>query len=82
LTLIRIFCFRVFKRRAEETLEQGGTVRSDDNAEALRKRLESFEQQTSPLIDYYDKKKLLVRLDGMESIENVAQQINEALSSA
>ena len=30
--------------------------RSDDNAETLTKRLVSYHQQTSPLVDYYSKK--------------------------
>jgi Adenylate kinase and related kinases len=30
--------------------------RSDDNAEALKKRLESYHKQTTPLVDYYQKK--------------------------
>jgi len=27
--------------------------RSDDNAEALKKRLEAYHQQTEPILDYY-----------------------------
>ena len=30
--------------------------RSDDNPETLTKRLVSYHQQTSPLVDYYSKK--------------------------
>lgn len=30
--------------------------RADDNVDALKKRLESYHKQTSPLIDYYQKK--------------------------
>jgi len=32
--------------------------RADDNVDALKKRLESYHKQTSPLIDYYQKKGL------------------------
>lgn len=32
--------------------------RSDDNPEALKKRLESYHKQTKPLVDYYGKKDL------------------------
>lgn len=30
--------------------------RADDNVDALKKRLESYHKQTTPLIDYYQKK--------------------------
>ena len=29
--------------------------RSDDNEETLKKRLQSYHQQTSPLVEYYSK---------------------------
>ena len=32
--------------------------RSDDNAEALKKRLEAYHKQTKPLVDYYAKQGL------------------------
>ena len=34
--------------------------RSDDNPEALKKRLDSYHKQTTPLIDYYAKRNLHV----------------------
>lgn len=40
--------------------------RSDDNAEALKKRLESYHKQTSPLCDYYGGKGVFLRLAGYD----------------
>jgi adenylate kinase len=40
------------EKRAAETKAAGGTVRADDNAEALRVRLMAYYRETSPLIGY------------------------------
>ncbi|KAK7502933.1 hypothetical protein BaRGS_00005882 [Batillaria attramentaria] len=37
--------------------------RSDDNAEALKKRLEAYHAQTKPLVDYYSKRGLHFAVD-------------------
>jgi len=39
------------------------TRRSDDNEEALRKRLLSYHKQTTPLVEYYKKRNLHTRVD-------------------
>jgi adenylate kinase len=41
--------------------------RSDDNAEALRKRLAVFHSQTGPVVDYYKKKGLWNGIDAAQS---------------
>ncbi len=41
------------ENRAKETLAAGGTVRADDNAEALKTRLMAYYRETAPLIGYY-----------------------------
>jgi adenylate kinase len=38
--------------------------RADDNAETVQARLNTYEQQTRPLLDYYQAKNLLRRVDG------------------
>ncbi len=53
--------------------------RDDDKPEAIKKRLEIYHEQTSPLIDYYDKKGILIIIDGSRSIEEVSQDIFLAL---
>lgn len=64
------------EKRASET--EGG-ARADDNADALKKRLAVYKEQTAPLIDYYSKTGLLKVVDGMQSIEEVAQSVKDAL---
>lgn len=70
------------EKRAAETIAAGGTVRADDNAEALKKRLDAYREQTAPLVDYYRHTGDLVTVDGMASIETVAQAIDDLLAKA
>ena len=54
--------------------------RSDDNAETLIKRLGVYHQATAPILPYYKDKGILRQVDGMKSIEEVKQLINEVIS--
>lgn len=54
--------------------------RADDNAETVRERLKAYHAQTAPIIDYYDKKGLLRRVDGMEPIDKVTDQLKAAVN--
>jgi adenylate kinase len=65
--------------RARETRAAGGTVRPDDNAEALKTRLIAYYRETAPLIGYYYAHKLLKSVDGMAPIPEVGRQISEVL---
>ena len=60
------------EKRARET---AGGPRADDNAEALKKRLAVYDQQTAPLSAYYDERGLLKRVDGMAGINEVTAEI-------
>ena len=53
--------------------------RKDDNAETLRKRLEVFHAQTEPILPFYEDKNLLIKIDGMRSIEEIAKDIQASL---
>lgn len=68
------------ENRARETLAAGGTVRADDNAEALKTRLMAYYRETAPIIGYYFAHGLLKSIDGMAPIAEVSQQINEILN--
>ena len=54
--------------------------RSDDSEETIRTRMSVYRAQTAPLADYYRKRGILVEVDGLGSIEEVAKRIEEALS--
>ena len=56
--------------------------RPDDNEATVRGRLEVYNRQTAPLIDYYGKKGNLRTVDGMADIPDVRRQIEEVLDQA
>jgi len=53
--------------------------RSDDNAETLKKRLASYHEQTTPVIDYYKKKGVFSAIDASQKPEAVWQSLNKIL---
>ena len=64
-------------RLLQRANEQG---RSDDNEETIRNRMKVYKDQTQPLIDYYQSKAKLRKVDGLGSIEDVFARITEVLS--
>lgn len=66
------------EKRARESLDG---PRADDNAEALKKRIEVYREQTEPVIAYYLDNGLLRRVDGMAGIDTVSAQISEAVGA-
>jgi adenylate kinase len=53
--------------------------RKDDNAEVLKSRLEGFHKQTSPVIDYYEKKGIVAHLKAEKSPQEVTTEISKVL---
>jgi adenylate kinase len=53
--------------------------RADDTENAIRNRIDVYKKQTSPLIDYYKKKGILVDIDGEREIDEVRSDILKAL---
>jgi len=67
----------VVGRLVERGKEQG---RSDDTEETIRHRLDVYAEQTAPLIDVYEKRGLVRRVDGMALIDEVTVALREALA--
>jgi len=67
------------ENRARETVAAGGTVRADDNAEALKTRLMAYYRETSPLLGYYFASGKLKTIDGMAAIPEVARQLDQVV---
>lgn len=55
--------------------------RSDDNEETVSNRVRVYVEETSPLVNYYSEKGIIVNLDGEKSIEAVFEDICLALGS-
>ena len=75
-----------FKRpRAEGLCDAcGGNVfkrRPDDNEETVRTRMAEYRAKTAPILPYYEERGLVRRVDGMASVEQVADQIDAILDS-
>jgi adenylate kinase len=54
--------------------------RTDDKAEVVKKRLDSYNEQTVPIVDYYRKKGKIESIDGMAPINQITQHLVEVLS--
>lgn len=59
----------------------GGPVihRADDTEDTVRNRISVYEEQTAPLIAYYEQKGLLFTVDGTEPVHVVQEKIFSAL---
>ena len=55
--------------------------RADDNPESFKVRLGAYNEQTAPLLPYYQAQNKLVEIDGMGSIDQVAGSIDTALAA-
>ena len=55
--------------------------RKDDTEETVSERLEVYERQTQPLIDFYNNKNLLSTVDGTKAINEVFESICSILGS-
>lgn len=53
--------------------------RDDDNEATVSNRLKVYNDQTAPLIDYYQKKGLLRPIDGVGSINDIQERIKAVL---
>lgn len=58
------------------------TRRSDDNADALKKRLEAYHKQTKPLVDYYSKRGLHSKVNAAQKPDSVFAAIQAIFSAA
>ncbi len=55
--------------------------REDDREETVRKRLQVYRDQTSPLIDYYDDQDILHRFDGTRSPTEVHDHLRATIAT-
>lgn len=73
--------YHVSTYKSETCAKCGGTLyqRADDNEETVNSRLEVYNKQTAPLIDYYNKLGKLVRVDGNRTIDAVYEDVKKVL---
>ncbi len=67
------------KARVEANNKQGERARDDDTPEVLKNRLMTYETQTAPLLNFYEKQGILKKVNAMLSIEEVFSSIVKLL---
>lgn len=71
---------RMEQRRAD-AVAAGQPVRKDDDPEIFRERMARYRRETAPVSEYYDADGRRQVVDGMQSIEGVAAQIDAILAA-
>jgi adenylate kinase family enzyme len=63
--------------------EDGGPLvqREDDKPETVNKRLDVYERQTAPLVDYYRRAGKLLEVNALASVPEVTQEIVDKLGA-
>lgn len=64
--------------REDERCDRCGTplrMRADDHPDAIRKRLEVYQKETAPVIEYYRQQKKVAEIDGGRSMDEVFQDL-------
>ena len=56
-------------------------IRPDDQEQTVRNRLKVYQDQTSPLIEYYSKLNILQKLEANGSIEEINNKIKQAINN-
>lgn len=68
------------KEALNRIASRNDTARKDETADAIKRRIELFHEQTEPVIDYYRQKNQLVEVDGELAIEAIHQEIVKKLA--
>ncbi|MCX7803578.1 MAG: adenylate kinase [Planctomycetota bacterium] len=55
-------------------------VRDDDREDVIKRRFEAYNRSTLPLIEYYEKKGILIRIDGTAPPDAVATAVEKAVA--
>lgn len=58
-----------------------GQGRSDDTEEGIKHRLEVYNNETKPVLDYYQEKGIVVEINGTGSVDDVFNRIKDSISA-
>jgi adenylate kinase len=67
--------------RIQKRASESASVRDDDNADILSKRLDVYNQETKPIISYYERDYFVNKIDGMQDIKTVNMLIDKLIAS-
>ena len=51
--------------------------RADDNEETIAKRLSTFEKETKPILAEFENRKILIRIDGMKTVDEISEEVSK-----
>ncbi len=54
-------------------------AREDDKPDIIRNRFKTYNSETQPLIPFYEERKILFNIDGMQEIEKVSEDIKKVI---
>jgi len=54
--------------------------RSDDRRDAIEMRLKVYDEQTAPLVRYYNERRLLFPMDASGAVEDVFRHLSQELA--
>ena len=64
----------------DDETQEDLVVREDDKEETVRKRLEIYHNETSPLINHYKHKNIVFQINGELKISDVSQEIEKIIN--
>ena len=70
--------------KSDEKCDYCGTKliqREDDKEEVILKRLEVYKKQTEPLVEYYNKKGLLFKVDANKDIDEISRSLDNLVNN-
>ena len=82
VSLDRVIFFRVDVEELVERLEKRREIegRVDDEPEAIRRRMDVYNRETAPVVDYYRDNDRVTEIDALGTIEGVRERLTEAIA--
>jgi UMP-CMP kinase len=74
--VVAIFYFEVPEILMKKRLLGRNEGRIDDNEETIIKRINNFNIETKPVIDFYEKEGKLIKIDASKNVDEVFNEIN------
>ena len=73
--------FKILEERINNRISEtkGGEQRKDDNSATLLNRIEVFKSSTLPIVKYYEEKGIISKIDGMQKVNEVYDEITKII---
>ena len=71
------FYFEVSNEEMKKRILGRNEGKADDNEETIAKRLATFEKETKPILEEFENRKMLIRIDGMKTVDEISEEVNK-----